>query len=136
MGRLTRDPETRYVAGGSKQVTKFCIAVDGPKKKDGQNDALFLDCVAWDKRAETINQYFKKGQRILVRGRLQIRSYDDKDGNKRRATDLTVDDFNFIEKREDAGSGYQRASGGDDAGFNPDAGFDPDEIPFNLGRAA
>jgi single-strand DNA-binding protein len=127
MGRLTRDPEIRYVQNGGKAVVKFSIAVNGFKK----DDVTFIDCVAWERRGETINQYFKKGQRILVRGRLEIRSYDDKEGTKRKATSLIVDDFDFIEKSQ--GSGEEapaRASSGsgyDHAGYDS---LEDDELPF------
>jgi len=119
LGRLVRDPEIRYVMQGEKAVTKFAIAVDGFKK----DDTLFLDCTAWDKRGEVINTSFKKGQRILVRGRLDIRSYEDKEGTKRKATSLTVDEFSFVEKKEQSGESAGSAAGG---GFTGE----DDEIPF------
>lgn len=89
VGTLVRDPEIRYVASGAG-VTKFRIAVN-PNKRDAKpEDTLFVDVVAWDKLAETCNTYLTKGKSCLVEGRLSIRQYDDKDGNKRQATEVVI----------------------------------------------
>ena len=77
MGRMTRDPELKYTSGG-KAYTSFTLAVQ--KMKD---DAEFIDCIAWEKTAETIAEYFRKGRKILVQGRLNVSSYE-QNGEKRK----------------------------------------------------
>src|SRR5581483_6617164 len=107
VGRVVRDPEIRYVGSGAG-VTKFSIAVN-PNKRDAKpEDTLFVDLVAWDKLAETCNTYLKKGMNVLVEGRLVIRSYDDKDGNKRKATEVVLNNMQMLGSRRDS------AGGGDD----------------------
>jgi single-strand DNA-binding protein len=116
VGNLTRDPEIRYVQSGSA-VTKFALAVNR-RTKNG-DDTTFVDIVAWDsgnyKLAETCNTYLKKGMSVLVEGRLVIRSYDDKDGNKRKATEVVIDAMQMLDSRgaprTDGGEGgYERSS--------------------------
>jgi single-strand DNA-binding protein len=144
VGNLTRDPEIRYVQSGSA-VTKFALAVNR-RTKNG-DDTTFVDIVAWDngnyKLAETCNTYLKKGMSVLVEGRLAIRSYDDKDGNKRKATEVVIDTMQMLDSRggarpdNDGGGGYERTPVGAGArsGRAPandsddDAALD-DEIPF------
>ena len=84
VGNLTRDPEIRYTQSG-KGVTKFTLAVNNKSAQMGE-ETTFVDIVAWDRLGETCNTYLKKGSNCLVEGRLVIRSYDDKDGNKRKGT--------------------------------------------------
>jgi single-strand DNA-binding protein len=95
IGRLTRDPELRYTTS-EKAVVSFTLAVDRFKK----GEADFMDCIAWDKRAEVISQYFRKGNKIAVCGRIQVRGYEDKEGNKRRAFEVVVDEFEFMESKK------------------------------------
>lgn len=98
MGNLTRDPETRSISSG-QTVTNFSLAVSRSwKGQDGQQQeqTSFINCVAWGKPGEIIAQYVSKGSPLLVSGRLDQRSYDDKDGNKRQAIEVNVEDFNFI----------------------------------------
>jgi single-strand DNA-binding protein len=97
MGNLTRDPEIRYTQSG-KSVTKFSLAVNNPYNKD---EVLFIDCVAWGKLAETCNTYLQKGQPTLVEGRLSIRSYEDKNGNKQRSTEVTLDSMQMLGSKKD-----------------------------------
>ena len=100
MGRLTKDPEVRYTTTG-KVVCQFTIAVDRPyTNPDGQRDADFFPIVIWGKSAETAGNSLSKGQRVLVEGRVQIRSFDAKDGTKRWVTEVIADRFEFIERRE------------------------------------
>lgn len=108
VGNLTRDPEIRYTQSG-KGVTKFTLAVNNPRNKE---ETTFVDIVAWDRLGETCNTYLKKGSNCLVEGRLVIRSYDDKDGNKRKATEVVIDNMQML------GSPRDRMPSGDDAGFN------------------
>jgi single-strand DNA-binding protein len=150
VGNLTRDPEIRYVGSGAA-VTKFTLAVNRRSKQQEETD--YIDCVAWDKLAETCNTYLKKGMSCLVDGRLSIRSYDDKDGNKRKATEVVVNTMQMLDRanraggegggtfeRESGGGSYERApragapSGGGANGGGSGGAFDDehleDEIPF------
>ena len=100
-GRFTRDPELRYTNSG-KAVTTFTIAVDRQHKKDvnpNTQTADFIRCTAWEKRAETICNSFKKGKPILVEGPMQSRNYDAPDGSKRTSSELRVDRFEFMEPK-------------------------------------
>ena len=97
LGRLTRDPEVRYTSTG-KVVCQFSLAVDRPfANQEGQREADFIPVVIWGKQGETCGNYLTKGQRALVEGRLQIRSYNAKDGGKRWITEVIADHFEFIE---------------------------------------
>jgi single-strand DNA-binding protein len=104
-------------------VAKFSIASSYTYTKDGakKETTSFFNCVAWGKTGEIIAQYFKKGQRIAIEGRLQQRSWDDQSGNKRTAVEIVVENFNFIEKAEKGQSSavemVQDAFGGDDTPF-------------------
>ena len=99
MGNLTRDPETRTTPSG-QSVTNFSIAVSRNwKGQDGQlqEQTSFINCVAWARTGETIAQYLSKGSPILVSGRLDQRSWEDKEsGQKRSAVEVVVEDFNFV----------------------------------------
>ena len=95
MGRLTRDPERRQTKTG-KSVAGFTIAVDRVGKDAGSD---FISCVAWERTADQIASFFKKGSRILVSGRLQVRQFDGKDGKKQTATDVVVYNWEFCEPR-------------------------------------
>ena len=99
MGNLTRDPENRTTSGG-QNVTNFSLAVNRSwKSADGtqQEQVSFINCVAWGKTGEIISQYVSKGNPLLVSGRLDQRSWDDKDsGQKRSVVEVIVEDFNFI----------------------------------------
>ncbi len=92
LGRLTRDPELKYTPSG-KAFCRFSIAIN---REFNREETDFINCVAWDKRAETIAEYLRKGRRILVQGRIQTGSYD-KDGQKVYTTDIIVDKFEFID---------------------------------------
>lgn len=101
-GRLTRDPELRQTTTG-KNVANFNIACDrGFKNADGKSIADFIDCIAWNKTAEFICQYFGKGDLIAVDGRLQTRKYQDKGGNNRTAVEVSVNNAHFAGKKESA----------------------------------
>ncbi|HEY1681749.1 MAG TPA: single-stranded DNA-binding protein [Candidatus Tumulicola sp.] len=145
VGNLTRDPEIRYTQSG-KGVTKFTLAVNNPRNKE---ETTFVDIVAWDRLGETCNTYLKKGTNTLVEGRLVIRSYDDKDGNKRKATEVVIDNMQMLGSRTGSGGsgeeGGEYSGGGNGGGYNRGAsspagagssgggGFEgeiEDEIPF------
>lgn len=103
MGRITRDLELRYTQSGTA-VCQFCVAVTRSfKDANGEYQSDFIDCVAWRNSAEFITKYFSKGAMIALDGELQTRNYTDKDGNKRKATELLVSSAAFTgEKREAA----------------------------------
>ena len=95
MGRLTRDPELKYTST-NKPVTSFRLAV----QRDTNNDvADFVDCVAWDKTAEMVSRYYRKGERMGVDGRIHTRNWVDSDGNNRSATEVVVDRAYFVEPK-------------------------------------
>lgn len=99
IGRLTRDPELRTTPAG-KFVTNFTLAVDrGRKDASGNKETDFIDVVVWDKQAENVHQYLKKGSLCAVEGRLQIRSYEDQKGNKRKAAEVVASSVQFLEKK-------------------------------------
>lgn len=103
MGRITRDLELRHTKSGTA-VCQFCVAVTRSfKDANGEYQSDFIDCVAWRNSAEFITKYFSKGALIALDGELQTRNYTDKDGNKRKATELLVSSTAFTgEKRETA----------------------------------
>lgn len=112
VGNLVRDPEIRYVGSGAA-VTKFTLAVNRRSKQQEETD--FIDIVAWDKLAETCNTYLKKGMSVLVEGRLSIRSYETKEGEKRKAAEVVVNVMQMLDRANrgggDGGS-YERSPGG------------------------
>ncbi len=125
LGRLTKDPEIRYTPSGAC-VAQFTLAVDRPYTKDGSREADFIPCVTWGKTSETIGNYVHKGQRLLVEGRLQIRSYDAKDGSKRWVTEVIVNHAEFIERKEQTS---QQPATQSMESFGQQVPFD-EEIPF------
>lgn len=101
MGRLTRDPELRRTGSGLA-VASFTVAVDRdwPNKETGEKETDFIDCVAWRQTGEFVSKYFTKGSMIVVSGRLQIRSWVDKDGNKRKTAEIVADNVYFGESKK------------------------------------
>ena len=97
MGRLTRDPETRVSTGdAATSVTRYSLAVDRRFKRDGDQSADFINCVAFGRIAQTLNKYCTKGSMILAQGRIRNSSYDAQDGTKRYTTDVVIDNFEFV----------------------------------------
>lgn len=124
-GRLTADPELRHTPSGVA-ITSFRLASDtGRKTKDGKRITNFIDCVAWRAQAEFVSKYLSKGRLVLVEGEITSRNYDDKDGNHRKATEITVDSVHFCDSKKDG-----QSSGGDfaDAGGYPDSSGDFTEV--------
>ena len=110
LGRLTRDPEVRYTPNG-RVVCQFNLAVDRPfKNQDGERESDFIPIVIWGKNAETAGNSLMKGQRALVEGRLQIRSYEAKDGTTRTVAECIADRFEYIERKGDTGAGNKNAA--------------------------
>lgn len=104
MGRLTRDPELRHTQS-DVSVASFTLAVDrGFRRDDNQQSADFINVVAWRNTAEFVSKWFSKGQLVAVSGRLQVRSYKDRDGNNRTATEVVADECFFAESKRDSSS--------------------------------
>ena len=100
LGRLTKDPEVRYTPS-QKVVAGFTLAVDRPfKGEDGNKEADFIPCVVWGKAAELVGNSCQKGHRLLVEGRLQIRNFEGKDGQKRYVAEVIANNVEFIERKE------------------------------------
>ena len=121
MGRLTRDPELRRTGSGIA-VASFTVAVDRDfgGRDGGERETDFIDCVAWRQTGEFVSKYFTKGSMIVVSGRLQIRGWTDKDGNKRRTAEVVADNVYFGEsKRTNEGNAYSgNTYGGNSYGNN------------------
>ncbi len=136
-GNITRDPEMRTTGSGS-QVCSFAIAVNRSFKDSSgnqQDQVSYLDCVAWGKSAEIICQYVHKGSALLVSGRLEQRSWEDKNsGQKRSRTEIVVEDFSFIGNNGNGGngggfSGNRGASKSADADVDMGSDVVPDDVP-------
>ena len=120
MGRLTRDPELRRTGSGVA-VASFTVACDHDfsGRDGGEKETDFIDCVAWRQTGEFVSKYFTKGSMIVVSGRLQIRSWTDKDGNKRRTAEVVADNCYFGEgKRSEGGNSYSGNSGNSYGGYS------------------
>ena len=111
MGRLTRDPELRRTGSGVA-VASFTLAVDRDfgGRDGGERETDFIDCVAWRQTGEFVSKYFTKGRMAVVSGRLQIRGWTDKDGNKRRTAEVVADNVYFGDSRRE-GDGMPAAGG-------------------------
>jgi single-strand DNA-binding protein len=102
MGRLTRDPELRQTGSG-KTVANFSVAVERDFKNDsGEKETDFIDCVAWRGTADFVGKFFRKGSMLVVSGRLQVRSWTDDSGNKRRTAEIVADNIYFGESKKDS----------------------------------
>ena len=122
VGRFTADPELKTTKSG-KAVTTFCIAVD---KKYGRDEKPnYIDCVAWEKRAETICKHFHKGKMIAVTGELETRMYEDKQGKSRKAVEVRVDEFSFCGDKDDKETAKTSQTGAESV-LTDDEG----ELPF------
>lgn len=137
VGNLTRDPEIRYIESG-KAVTKFALAVNRRTKQG--DETMFIDIVAWDRLGEICNQYLKKGMSALVEGRLAIRNYETKEGEKRKAVEVVASDMQMLDSKSRsangdfggggsayAGAGAARPASG---GLGSEEAAEEDEIPF------
>lgn len=122
-GRLTKDPELRRTQSGTA-VCSFSVAVDRPGVKDKTD---FIDCVAWDKRAEFVSKYFLKGDPIEVNGVLTTRTYDDRDGKKRKAVEVNSDRISFPKQKKQRSDSEPEA--GESQGFEELEG-DDSTLPF------
>ena len=97
IGRLTRDPELRYTSGSNAAVCNFTIAVDrGFTGQSGDREADFIPIVVWNKQAENVKNYLTKGSQVAVEGRIQVRNYDDQNGQKRYVTEVIANNVEFL----------------------------------------
>jgi single-strand DNA-binding protein len=127
MGRLCKDPELTYTANTNTPVARFSLAVDRGYTKQGEEKQTdFINCVAWNKTAEFVSNYFTKGRMAVVVGRIQTRSWDDKDGNKRYATEVVADEIYFGDSK--ANGTTQQPATNYDEDFSPVE--DPERLPF------
>lgn len=138
LGRLTRDPEVRYGTGeNATAVARYTVAVDRRFKRDGEQSADFIGCVAFGRNAEFAEKYLRQGTKIALTGRIQTGSYTNRDGQKVYTTDIVVEEQEFAESKAAAGNGgqsqnnYSRPAATDAEGFmNIPDGID-DELPFS-----
>lgn len=100
MGRLTRDPELKHTSNGVP-VVSFTIAVDRQRNSSGEVETDFIDIVAWRQTAEFISRNFSKGRLIAIEGSLRIREYTDKEGRKRRTSEIAAENVHFCERKKD-----------------------------------
>lgn len=129
-GRLTRDPESRMTQS-SMEISRFSLACQSDfVNRDGQRDTEFINCVAFNRSAQTINRYCRKGQMILVQGRIRNSSYDAQDGTKRYTTDVVVDNFEFLGSRNDGGNtnNYSNPSSNNSVAYSPEAPQMPNSV--------
>ena len=121
VGRLARDPEVRYSQSAEPvAIARYTLAVNRRFKRQGEADADFIDCVVFGKGAEFAERYLKKGMQIAVSGRIQVRTWEDQQGNRRWSTEVVVEDQEFTESRASFESRQQR--GGDYHGEQPSYG--------------
>ncbi len=125
VGRLTRDPELRRTSNDIP-VVSFTVAVNRPyAKADSDQQADFINCSAWRRQAETVNQYLSKGSLVGVEGRIQTRNYEDANGNKRTATDVVADSVQFLEPKGSSGGASRPQNSPYDYQSNANASADP-----------
>ena len=138
MGRLTRDPEVRYTQTNNTMVASFALAVNRRFAREGDSQtADFINITAWGKTGEFVSKYVKKGQQVAVVGRIQTRSWEDQQGQKRYATDVVAEEVYFADsKRGDSdsanfdntfGGNMTPSNGGDTSDFEVSSG---DDLPF------
>ena len=152
IGRLTRDPELRYTSGNNAAVCNFTIAVDrGFTGQSGEREADFIPIVVWNKQAENVKNYLSKGSQVAVEGRIQVRNYDDQNGQKRYVTEVIANNVEFLGSKNSSNNtsndsnnveptpydfGDEKEPKGTDVESNPFADFgssieiSDDELPF------
>lgn len=130
-GRLTADPDVRYSQTAEPMaVARYTLAVDRKFKKEGEQSADFINCVAFGKSADFADKYYRKGTKIIITGRIQTGSYTNKDGQKVYTTDVVVEEQEFAESKKDSSEKPQRSDDNGMGGFmNVPEGI-ADELPF------
>lgn len=130
MGRLTADPQVRYSQGdNATAVARYTLAVDRQFKRDGDQSADFINCIAFGKRGEFAEKYLRKGTKIAVVGRIQTGSYTNKDGQKVYTTDVVVEEQEFAESKASQQNGGDSAPVSSDGFTSIPDGID-EELPF------
>jgi single-strand DNA-binding protein len=129
IGRLTREPELRYTPNGAA-VAKFTLAVDRCQVKDREKEADFIDIVVWQKLAETCANYLGKGRLVAVDGRLQVRSYEDSQGIRRKAAEVVAENVRFLDRAKEGSVAAGGTSLSSEGGYGSEISFNEDDIPF------
>ena len=133
MGRLTRDPEVRYSQGeNALAIARYTLAVDRRFKRDGEQTADFISCVAFGKQGEFAEKYLKQGMKVAITGRIQTGSYTNRDGNKVYTTDVVVEEHEFCEsKMSSSGQGRPAPADANAEGFmNIPDNISTNDLPF------
>lgn len=134
IGRLTRDPELRYT-GSNTPVASFTLAVNRPfSNQQGEREADFINVVVWRKQAENVKNYLSQGSQAAVEGRIQTRSYDDQNGQKRYVTEVVADNVEFLgSKNSSSNTNNMNSYANDNAGLSPqDFGSEPEPKGTNV----
>lgn len=126
IGRLTRDPELKYVGNGSVAVTTFTLAVDRPTSKDKEKEADFISIVTWRQLAETCANYLRKGRLCAVEGRIQVRNYENNEGKKVYVSEIVADNVRFLESNKGDQSSSPSSAADDDRPID----ISDDDLPF------
>ena len=130
IGRLTRDVETRYSQGNEPMaISRYTLAVDRKYKREGEQEADFINCVAFGKQGDFAEKYLRKGMKIAVTGRIQTGSYTNKEGQKVYTTDIVVEEHEFCESKSQETQSKPEQASKDDFMSIPD-GLE-DDLPFN-----
>ncbi len=129
VGRITKDPILRKTPNGTS-VVSFTIACNRRIKQEGQPDADFINCVAWNKTADFMVQYVKKGALLGLEGRIQTRNYDDKDGKRVYVTEVVADSVQALESKKAAESGGNEATLQNNEYADYAADIETDDLPF------
>lgn len=132
IGRLTKDADLRYTSNGTA-TANITLAVDrGFKNAEGKKETDFINCVVWRKPAETLANFTKKGSMISVRGRIQTRNYDNKEGQKVYVTEVVVEEFTFLDSKKDSGTSNSKPeTKNDNPMYNADP-FDKSGTPIDI----
>lgn len=137
MGRLTRDPDVRYTRGErAMAVANYTLAVDrrGKRSQEGETNADFIQCTAFDKAGEFAEKYFRQGMRVLISGRIQTGSYTDRDGRKVYTTQVIIEEQEFADSKGaggEKGQKPQQANVDADGFMNIPDGVEDEGLPFN-----
>lgn len=132
IGRITKDPELRFIPGSGVAVCTFSIAVDRRKVKDKEQVTDFFKIVVWGKQGENVANYMSKGKLIGISGRIENRSYEGNDGVKRYVTEIVAEEVQFLEKKNDNNTSSSNNTSTENQEYNEwdSASEDDDEIPF------
>ncbi len=134
IGHLTKDPVLRYTQSGTA-VASFTLGVNRRfSNQNGEREADFIGCVAWQKTAEFVSQYFRKGQPMALEGRLQVRSYEDNDRQRRWVTEVIAEQIEFVGSKGGSTGGSNQSNSGTDTSYQLGLGeeiqFDDNDLPF------